>query len=347
MSFSPFQSILIFAGIFVVFWLFIGYLLPIGLPFLIGFLLARAAEPATALLQDRLHFRRKAAAACSVSAAFLLSLAVLILLFGFVARQLQHLADLLPQLEEVLYQGTAALRDWLLRLSHRLPGTLGEVAAGWTARLFSDSSTMMEQALLQIPKLATRLLSSLSQGLFGLVTGIISAYMIADRLPLLRRWLEDHQSAQWQQRWLPALKAMRKALGGWLLAEAKLACLAFGGMLLGFFLLRIENSLLWAGLITLVDAFPILGVGTILVPWSLVCLLQDDLVRGIGLLAIYGVIWLSRSILEPKLVGKGLGLDPLVTLIVMYTGWKLWGIPGMLLSPILALTATQILKQLR
>lgn len=347
MSFHSLRFALILAGILVLFWLFMGYLLPIGLPFLIGFLLARAAEPATSLLQDRLGFRRKVAVAFSVSAAFVLSLAVLTLLFGTLARQLQHLSSLLPQLETALQQGTGAVRDRMLQLSLRLPGTFGEISAGWTQRLFSNSSAIVEQALLQIPRLATRLLSSLSQGLFGTITGVISAYMIAGRLPALRCWLQAHQGPQWQQRWLPALQALRKALGGWLLAEAKLAGIAFGTMLIGFFLLRIDHSLLLAGLTTLVDAFPILGVGTVLVPWALVCLLQDDLVRGVGLLAIYAVIWLSRSILEPKLVGKGLGLDPLVTLIAMYAGWKLWGIPGMLLSPILALTATQVLKQLQ
>jgi predicted PurR-regulated permease PerM len=105
--------------------------------------------------------------------------------------------------------------------------------------------------------------------------------------------------------------------------------------------------LVLAGLIAIVDAFPILGVGTVLIPWALICLLRRQTVRGIGLLAVYAVVWLARSILEPKLVGKGLGLDPLVTLVAIYAGWKLWGIGGMLLAPILALTVAQVLTQWR
>ncbi len=338
---------LILALILVFFWLLMGYLLPIGLPFLLGLGLAQAAEPATNLLQKRFHIPRGGAAAVSVSGVFLLTATVLFLLLGFLARQLQHLADFLPQLVSSLQQGTGLLQAWLQRLSLRLPGTLGDLAGAWTENLFSSSGTMMQQAIMQIPKLASGLLSSLSQGMLGLVTGIISAYMISGRLPALRTWWQTHQPRRWQEKWLPALRQLKKALGGWLWAEIKLAGVAFVIMAVGFLLLGIRNALLWAGLATLVDAFPILGVGTVLVPWAVVSFLQGNGPQGIGLLAIYGVVWLTRSVLEPKLVGKGLGLDPLVTLAAIYAGWKLWGLAGLLLAPILALTATQIFKQVR
>jgi predicted PurR-regulated permease PerM len=101
-----------------------------------------------------------------------------------------------------------------------------------------------------------------------------------------------------------------------------------------------------AALITLVDAFPVLGVGTVLVPWSILRFVQNDYVLGIGLLALYAAIWLVRSVLEPRLLGKELGLDPLVTLIAIYAGFRLWGLGGMLLTPILAMAVTQIVKQM-
>ena len=102
-----------------------------------------------------------------------------------------------------------------------------------------------------------------------------------------------------------------------------------------------------AGLITLVDAFPILGVGTVLVPWGILLLVQGNLPLGLGIFALYGVIWLVRSVLEPKLLGKELGLDPLVTLVCIYAGFRLWGIWGMLLMPILAMGITQVQKDIR
>ena len=89
------------------------------------------------------------------------------------------------------------------------------------------------------------------------------------------------------------------------------------------------------------DALPVLGTGTVLVPWSLVCLLQGDTVRGIGLLGVYAAASLTRSVLEPRFIGRQLGLDPLVTLLAMYAGYRLWGLAGMILAPLLAVTVTQ------
>lgn len=328
-------------------WLFMGYLLPIGLPFLLGVVLALASEPATKLLSEKAGLPRAGATALAVSAVFLLSVTVISFLLALLVRQLQQLSGILPGLAQTVTQAMTLLQTWLENLAQRLPDPIQRPVTDLTTKLFSGGSALMEQLAMQIPKLATGLLGGVSQGMLGLLTGIISAYMIANRLPALRQWWLRRQGQQWQQRWVPALRGLRRALGGWLLAELKLAGIAFAVMVGGFLLLRIENSLLWAALITLVDAFPILGVGTVLVPWALVCMLQDNIARGLGLLAIYAVAWLSRSILEPKLVGRGLGLDPLVTLIAIYAGWKLWGIPGMLLSPILTLAGAQVIKEFK
>ena len=113
----------------------------------------------------------------------------------------------------------------------------------------------------------------------------------------------------------------------------------------GFFLLRIPYAPLWALGVCLVDAFPVLGTGTVLLPWALLSLLRQDAARAVGLLGIYVTVTLTRSVLEPKLVGRHLGLDPLVTLMALYAGYKLWGIGGMLIAPLLAVTALQILPE--
>lgn len=327
-------------------WIFMRYLLPIGLPFLLGILLALAAEPAVNLLSERLALPRSGACAIGVSAVCLLAATVLTFLLALALRQSQQLVDILPQVAQTVAQSLQQLRQWLQELAGRLPASMQPLITGLTENFFSSGSSLLEQAAMQIPKLATGVLGSLSKGMLGLVTGILSAYMISARMPALKIWWQAHQPRHWKETWLPLLNALKRALGGWLLAELKLAAVAFFIMLLGFWILSTNNALGLAALITVVDAFPILGVGTVLVPWALVCLLRQDTAQGIGLLAIYAVVWLIRSILEPRLVGKGLGLDPLVTLIAIYAGWKLWGILGMLLAPILALTATQVLKQL-
>lgn len=328
-------------------WIGVKFLLPLTLPFLLGAALALAAEPAVRALHRRWRLPRSIGTAIAVSGIFILSLTLLLLILALLGRQVQRLSAVIPNMEAAAQQGLSALRRWLVDRAAGLPGSMGTVAAELARRLLSDGTSLLGQAAMKLPQLAGNLLSGLSGGLVWLITGIISGFMISARLPAIRQWIHSKLPQRWWETLLPAAKNLRRSLFGWLLAEIKLAGIAFGFLIAGFFLLRVENAFVWAVLITLVDAFPILGVGTVLVPWSMVCLLQGNTARGVGLLALYGAIWLTRSILEPKLIGKGLGLDPLVTLIAMYAGWKLGGITGMLLSPILALTVILLNQQLQ
>ena len=143
---------------------------------------------------------------------------------------------------------------------------------------------------------------------------------------------------------MPRLKLLKKALFGWLMAQGKLMTVTFSILTVSFFLLRIPYAPLWALLISLVDALPVLGTGTVLIPWSLICFLQGQTARAIGLAGTYATAVLVRSALEPRLVGKHLGLDPLVTLLAMYAGYRIWGIGGMILAPLLAMAVSQFLK---
>lgn len=335
--------ILVLAGV----WLFMGWLLPIILPFLLGMLLARISEPAIHFLHNRTGMRRGGAVAIAVTGVFLLFLTVISFLLALLVRQVQDLSRLLPQFIETFTDAGELLRQWLQQKVEKIPGGLGTMAANLTEELFSGGSAWMERLGAALPKVLTGLLGSLSSGLLGLVTTMIAAYMIANRLPAIRIWWQNHAPKHYREKWQPWLRDLKKSLGGWLLAELKLAGVAFGVMVAGFLLLRVRHSFLWAGVIAVVDAFPILGVGTVLVPWAVICFLQGNSVRAVGLLGIYGVVWLSRSILEPKWIGKGLGLDPLATLAASYAGWKLWGVVGMLLSPILTLTVLQAVKQMK
>jgi predicted PurR-regulated permease PerM len=121
--------------------------------------------------------------------------------------------------------------------------------------------------------------------------------------------------------------------------------ITFGILTVGFWLLRIPYGIMWALLIALVDAVPVLGTGTVLVPWALVRLFQGDSLQGIGLLCVYGAAALVRTVLEPRLVGHQLGLDPLATLGALYVGYRFWGFFGMIITPLLASAALQVLQK--
>lgn len=102
-----------------------------------------------------------------------------------------------------------------------------------------------------------------------------------------------------------------------------------------------------SALIALVDALPVLGTGTVLVPWALVSLLGGNWKLALGLAVLYGVIWLVRSLLEPRLIGSRVGLPPLAALLSLYVGFQAFGVAGMILAPLLAVLVRQLWSALR
>ena len=93
-----------------------------------------------------------------------------------------------------------------------------------------------------------------------------------------------------------------------------------------------KTSVLWAALIALLDFLPMLGTGTVLLPWAAFCALSDALPRAAGLLVLYGVSQLTRQLIQPKMVGDSIGVDTLTTLFLLFTGYRISGLLGMIIA---------------
>ena len=113
--------------------------------------------------------------------------------------------------------------------------------------------------------------------------------------------------------------------------------LTFFELTIGLHILGIENALVIAFLIAIFDVLPVLGTGGIMIPWILICFLNKQMKTCVGLLILYLVITVIRNIIEPKIVGKQIGLHPLLMLLCMYLGAKLFGFLGIFILPILIL----------
>lgn len=131
-------------------------------------------------------------------------------------------------------------------------------------------------------------------------------------------------------------------LGKWCKAQCILLGVTFCELLTGFLLLRQGYALLLAALIAVIDALPVFGTGTVLVPWGALCLLTGNVPKGLGLLALYGVISLVRSVLEPKIMAAQVDLPPLAALAAMYVGFCAFGVAGMVLCPMALLFVKQL-----
>lgn len=321
------------AGLFAA-WLGAKYLLPLLFPFGVGLALALAAEPAVKAGSRYLKLPRWAAAGVGVTATLVLATVLFGIIGAALVRELGVLAGKLPALEVTARQSLHTLRGFIDNAVARAPEGMRPLAQRSVDRLFSSPEVMVEQVSGRVPGLITGFLGKIPNGALTAGTGILSGFLISIRLPRLKKALMEHLPEKTNI--LPALKRTKTALFAWLKAQAKLMGITFAILLVGFLLLRIPYGILWAALVAVVDAVPILGTGTILIPWALVCLLQGKQLLAIGLLVIYGCTFVTRTALEPKLIGRSLNLDPLLTLVFLYVGFRFWGFLGLVFTPILA-----------
>jgi len=339
---SPFRKLFFTAGVILLVWLGVRFLLPILLPFALAVLLALIAEPLVGFFHKKAKLPRAAATGIGMTMTLVLFILAIMVLISLLLRELGTLAGVVPDLEDTAMQGMESLQLWLTGIADRTPKNLQPIIRRSVDGMFSDGTAIIDRISAKLLGLASNILSKLPDSVLGFGTWLLAGYMISAKLPKIRSWLSARLPPRWRENYLPALKKLKGAILGWLVAQGKLMGITFLILTVGFFVLQISYAPLWAALISLIDALPVLGTGMVLVPWGLVCFLQGDSIRAVGLLGIYVVALLVRQVLEPRFVGKHLGLDPLVTLLAMYAGYRLFGLGGMILSPLFAVTVTQL-----
>ncbi len=121
--------------------------------------------------------------------------------------------------------------------------------------------------------------------------------------------------------------------------------ITFCELIIGLFILRIPNAIIIALLISFVDILPILGCGTVLIPWGIISLVSGNILIGIGILVLYVIILVIRNIVEPKIIGERVGIHPLITLLLIFIGLRLMGVLGIFILPVLAIVIIELYKR--
>lgn len=322
--------------------IFIVWLLPVLLPFVIGLGVAALAERPVAFLLNKTRFPRWLASFLCVLALYALLGGGLFLLCRVVCRELGAFLHELPELLSSLSVPLSRLHARLLVLAERFPDGIGSGLRSGIESLFASGSLLSSRIYSTLFDFASGFLTRAPGIFLFLITSILASFMTSGELPALRAWCAKRLPAAWQEKLHAAVCHLRATFGGWIRAQLKLMGITFLILTAGLMLLRTDYPVLFGLLIAVVDALPVFGTGTILIPWALVSFLQGALSRGIGLVILYGVAALTRQALEPRLIGRQIGLNPLITLMALYIGFRTVGIAGMILFPI----SVMLLKQL-
>ncbi len=336
--------ICVLAGVALIY-LFFRYALPLLLPFLLASLVAALIRPVANKLEKSTRIPR---GICSI---FLLLVVFGLGGWGLWVGSVRLITELGNLIESLLSDGGIFdAMDSLMLWAEKIGTRFGIFSAEeGNAQAFYDGvmqmvGNMLSSLASRLPEVAASLFSALPSVLFFLIVSVVACFYFCTDGMQITRGLLSFLPHQWQQK-LPHLREnLRDVLRKYVKAYGILLLLTFALLLGGFLILRVEYAFLLAFLIALADLLPVIGVGTILIPWGIVLLLQKQFYLGFGLLILYLVISLIRQVAEPKVLGKSLGLDPLLTLFATYVGFSLFGLLGMILAPIVALLGKRLLS---
>ncbi len=322
-------------------WLSVRFVLPWGAPFLLAFALAALLETPVRALTRRGWRRSFASALLSLAALA----AVLLGLGRLLSRTLGALSDFLrrgPGLMQALLDSLgrweSALRAYIDAAPPELAEVLRTALDGFAATLTALPARLSGGALALVSRAAQHGPDVL---LFAVSFGI-GTYFFSAAFPQVLAFLARQLPPETRRRLEGLGRDLRGSLSGFARAQLLLMGLTFLELLLAFLLLRVEAAMGLAALTALVDALPVFGTGTVLLPWALGCLLLGQTGRAVGLALTWALVNLVRSAAQAKLLGDQIGLDPLASLLAIYVGWQLAGVWGMLLCPLVLVTLRQL-----
>ena len=317
-------------------------LLSLFAPFLLALIAAAALNPLVKKLQRLLGWNRQ-----------VLTLLLLFLIFGLLggglallvyaaAGQLvslvQNWGGLLDSLQTVMDQ----LEALFARLLTLVPLQVNEIVENAGDSLFQWLSEAAPAALGNLGLEAGERAMGLPAFLVALVIFIMATFLLTADYPYLRSRYVQHLD-EGLLRFLGQLRTTALgAFGGYVKAEFLLSVGVFFILLSGFFLIRQPYGLLLSLGLAVMDFIPIIGAGTVMVPWAFVALFTGDFTAAVELMAIWGVIALFRRVMEPKFVGDQTGLSPILSLVSIYVGMKLAGVLGMVFGPVVLLVVLNL-----
>lgn len=319
-------------------------LLSLFAPFLLAFLAAWALSPLVRWLHGKLGLSRNILSLALLLLVFAALGALLWSLFTGILREVVSLAGNWEALVASLQSVVDRLGVLFSRGMAHLPASARATADSLVEQFFQWLETVIPRFLTAVVDKGTSLVTALPSFAVASIVFVMACYFIVSDFPHLRTSLADRLPQG--PRYVLSLvrRAVSAGFGGYIRAELILSAGVFVILLAGFFLIHQPYALLLALALAVLDFIPILGSGTVMVPWAVVDMILGQYGEAAALMAVWGVIALFRQFAEPKILGDQTGLSPILSLVGIYVGMQAGGVLGMVVGPLLLLVCINLAK---
>ena len=301
-------------------------------PFVIGWMIALIASPFVRFFEEKVKLKRKAGSAFVIIVVIGLVLLLLYLLITKLCHEVVGLVNSLPELWENAEKDFAQIGEKLNIIYKRLRVNVQSSLNSFTDQIGSYVGELLGElgtpTIIAVGNFAKQLPSILISTIMAL---LFSYFYVAERKEI-NEWFRTHTPKTLQDRYHLIKGSMLKAVGGYFKAQLKIEVWMYLLLVIGLSILKVDYALLIAIGIAFLDFLPFFGTGTVMVPWAIIKILSSDYQMAVGLLIIWGVGQLARQIIQPKIVGDSMGVPSIPTLLLLYVGYKLSGVIGMIIA---------------
>lgn len=302
------------------------------MPFVIGYIVALMASPLVRFFEEKLKIRRKAGTVVVIIAVIGLIVLALYLIGAKLAEEAVGFVESLPAMWRGLEQDIMDIGKNWSKFDARMPLDMQQAATSLTNALNKYMGDLISK--IGTPTIAAvgGFAKQIPTILIGLIMALLSAYFFVAEKHTVSSFMEKHMPASIRKRYDLMRRSLSRAIGGYIKAQIRIEVWMYLLLVIGLAILQVNYALLIALGIAFLDFLPFFGTGTVLVPWAVVKLLSADYKMAVGLLIIWGVGQLARQLIQPKIVGDSIGVAPLPTLFLLFVGYKLAGVLGMILA---------------
>lgn len=318
------------------------FLLVYLFPFLIGLIITALVQKPSAFISQKIKVKKGTCAAVLVALTYILLFAILFF-FGYEIINAIFL----------LYEGFSENLNYFEGLIESVSQKLSTMANSFPTGVKDSFLAVLENLITSVANSITLFLSELAASaasyapgvLVSIVVTIVASLYIAKDYDSVKRLATGLVSDKICHLLLRVkeitLTKILKIIKGYIL----ILLITFAELSIGFLLLKIENAVLLALLIAFLDVLPVLGTGTVLIPWGIINIILGNYWLGAGLVILYVIVLIIRSIIEPKIISRQVGLHPLITLLCIFIGLKLFGFIGLFLLPLIVILIYNLIRE--
>lgn len=302
------------------------------MPFVIGWILSVIAGPLVTFLEKKLKIMKRLGSAITIILVLALCIGLIYLIISQIWEEISVLIRNFPSMYHDLERGLGQIGTQGNALFERFPEQIQNSWATLMNNLDDTASSLIGRIGEPTIEVAGNVAKRIPSVLIGTIVAFVSAYFFIADKENLGEWVKKVVPKSITSRLLLVGENLKYAMGGYFKAQFKIMGVVFAILLVGFTLMQIRFSILLAIAIAFLDFLPFFGTGTALIPWAIYKFLVGDYKMVAALVILYGVTQLVRQLIQPKLVGDSMGLNPLYTLFLLYLGYRVGSVLGMIFA---------------